>query len=698
MSKLRVGVVGVGHIGSNHARLYSEAKSGELAAIYDIDQRRAEQLAKKYGVYAAASLEEFAERVDAASVATPTKCHFEVARALLDRGKHLLIEKPITENTADASALAQLALERQLVLQVGHVERFNPVLGALEERLTHPRFIEAHRLSPYPDRSTDIGVVLDLMIHDLEIILHLVRSPVQTIDAVGVPVLSRGEDIANARLRFENGCVANITSSRISPERMRKIRVFQEDAYLSLDYQKQTGEIYRRLSGRISREEVEIEREEPLRRQLASFIECATTGRAPKVSGFQATAALELAVEITKRIHADGFGLKGSAFVSSEVASMVPTKKVFFVAGEASGDTHGSELMVALRELDPEIRFLGRGGVRMSGVAGEGFIDWSQHSAVLGLWEVMKNYRYFRQQFAATLEEIRRESPDAVVLIDYPGFNLRLARVLRKELPRLKIIYYISPQVWAWNRRRIPQMARYLDLMLCIFPFEAQLYNQSGLRTIFVGHPMAETISVSPRNEHRDPNLIGLFPGSRVREIRKILPIMLRTAERILAEKPHFRFEVAAVSANLAKEIESLLQRSKLPKDTMQITVGKASAIMQRATAGIVASGTATMEAALFRLPFVLVYSLAWVTYIAAKILVKVEHIGMPNVLAGREIIPEFIQHRAQPKPIAEAVLRLMNNKEARDFVVSEFDRIISTLGASDASMNAARAIVEEIK
>ena len=192
----------------------------------------------------------------------------------------------------------------RLVLQVGHVERFNPVLSALEERLTHPRFIEAHRLSPYPNRSTDIGVVLDLMIHDLEIILHLVRSPVDTIDAVGVPVLSRGEDIANARLRFENGCIANITSSRISPERMRKIRVFQEDAYLSLDYQNQTGEIYRRTANGIEREAVEIERDEPLKRQLASFVECAATGHAPKVSGFQATAALELAVEITKRIDA----------------------------------------------------------------------------------------------------------------------------------------------------------------------------------------------------------------------------------------------------------------------------------------------------------------------------------------------------------------------------------------------------------
>lgn len=302
MSKLRVGVVGVGHIGKNHARLYGELTAAEFSAIYDIDAGKCGALAREFGVTAATSLDEFAEEIDAASVATPTRSHFEVARKLLACGKHLLIEKPITENPAQATELAELAARRQLVLQVGHVERFNPVLSALEERLTHPRFIEAHRLSPYPARSTDIGVVLDLMIHDLEIILHLVRAPVQTIDAVGVPVLSRGEDIANARLRFENGCVANVTSSRISPERMRKIRVFQEDAYLSLDYGTQSGDIYRRTANGIERSEVEIEREEPLRRQLASFIECAATGRAPRVSGLQATAALELAVEITKRI------------------------------------------------------------------------------------------------------------------------------------------------------------------------------------------------------------------------------------------------------------------------------------------------------------------------------------------------------------------------------------------------------------
>ena len=302
MKKLRVGVVGVGHIGGNHARIYAELPHAEFVAVFDIDPARAAEIAAKYKTKAAESLNEFAEMVDAASVATPTNAHFSVARDLLARGKHLLIEKPITENTGDARELAQRAAEKRLVLQVGHVERFNPVLSALEQRLTHPRFIEAHRLSPYPNRSTEIGVVLDLMIHDLEIILHLVNSTVETIDAVGVPVLSRGEDIANARLRFASGCIANITSSRISPERMRKIRVFQEDAYLSLDYQGQSGEIYRRVNGRITRDAVAIEKEEPLRRQLASFLNCALTGGEPKVSGSHAAAALELAIEITKRI------------------------------------------------------------------------------------------------------------------------------------------------------------------------------------------------------------------------------------------------------------------------------------------------------------------------------------------------------------------------------------------------------------
>src|SRR5881409_2798188 len=306
IKKPRVGVVGVGHIGSNHARLYAEIPSAEFTAVYDIDLARANAIGRKFGATPSKSLNECIEMVDAASVATPTNTHYEVARSLLARGKHVLIEKPITENTAHAAELAELAARNELILQVGHVERFNPVLGALEKHLTHPRFIEAHRLRPYSERGTDIGVVLDLMIHDLEVILHFVRSPLWSIDAVGVPILSKSEDIANVRLHFEDGCVANVTASRISPERVRKIRIFQEDAYLSLDYQNQSGDIYRRVGRQIWRDRVAIEHEEPLRLQLTSFIECANTGRQPRVSGSQATAALELAVKITQQIASSG--------------------------------------------------------------------------------------------------------------------------------------------------------------------------------------------------------------------------------------------------------------------------------------------------------------------------------------------------------------------------------------------------------
>lgn len=301
---LRVGVAGVGHIGINHARIYHELPGCELTAIYDANPKNAAAAARKYRAHAASSLEEFAQLVEAASVATPTTSHHEIGSFLMERGKHLLIEKPLALNSAEAHALAALAREKNLILQVGHVERFNPALAALEDKLKTPRFLEVTRLSPYPERSTDIGVVLDLMIHDLEIILHLVRSPIMSMDPVGIAVLSKGEDIANVRLRFANGCVANVTSSRISMDRMRKIRVFQEDAYLSLDYQNQAGVIIRVENGKIKRSSVEITKGEPLKNELAAFIDCAREGKQPRVSGQEAAAALDLALEISRQIEA----------------------------------------------------------------------------------------------------------------------------------------------------------------------------------------------------------------------------------------------------------------------------------------------------------------------------------------------------------------------------------------------------------
>jgi predicted dehydrogenase len=295
---VKVGVAGVGHMGKEHARIYAESKEAELVGVHDSNPDTAKKIAEKYRTRAFSSLEEMVDSVEAASIVTPTTTHLAIAAPFLKKGKHVLVEKPIAMDTAEARELVNLADQHGAKLAVGHVERFNPVLAALEERLGHPRFIEAHRLSPYPGRSTDIGVVMDLMIHDLEIILHLVRSPVTSVDAVGVPVLSKGEDIANARIRFANGCVANLTTSRISPEKLRKIRVFQDDAYLSLDYMKQEGEIYKRLDGKITRDKIPVMKGEPLKNQLEEFLDNVRQGTDPRVGGSHGFEALKLASQI----------------------------------------------------------------------------------------------------------------------------------------------------------------------------------------------------------------------------------------------------------------------------------------------------------------------------------------------------------------------------------------------------------------
>jgi lipid-A-disaccharide synthase len=373
----------------------------------------------------------------------------------------------------------------------------------------------------------------------------------------------------------------------------------------------------------------------------------------------------------------------------------LPMRTIYFVAGEVSADNHGAALMRYLRQLDPTLKFIGRGGPQMQQVAGQQLKDWIGDAAVLGLWEVLRKYGYFREQFRQTINEILESKPDAVVLIDYPGFNLRLASALRRQSRRQKIIYYISPQVWAWNRGRIKRMARWIDLVLCIFPFEADLYNQSGLRALFVGHPMIERLQGRQTNTQRNPNLIGLFPGSRLREVQKIFPVMLEAARLLLKTTPRLRFEVAAASRELAHKV-----KTKLPShlaNAIQVTVGETAEVMQRAWAGIVASGSATLEAAYFRLPFVLIYKVAWPTYIAGRAVVKVNYLGMPNLLANKEVVPEFIQHRAEPHRIADEMRILVDDSIAREQMISEFDKVIGQVGGGGASQTAARAILEEI-
>ena len=382
----------------------------------------------------------------------------------------------------------------------------------------------------------------------------------------------------------------------------------------------------------------------------------------------------------------------------SVATTKMKSMTIYFVAGEVSADNHGAALMRSLRELNPEVRFVGRGGPQMEHVAGASIKNWIGDAAVLGLWEVLRKYGYFREQFQQTLVEILESKPDAVVLIDYPGFNLRLARALRRRSEAPKLIYYISPQVWAWNRGRIKKMARFIDLVVCIFPFEADLYNESGLRAVFVGHPMIERLETEKIETERDPNLVGLFPGSRLREVRKIFPMMIEAARLLLQTKPGLRFRVAAACEGLASEMSEML-RSEQSKDrqAIEIIVGQTPALMQQAWAGIVASGSATLEAAYFQMPFVLIYKVAWPTYIAARLVVNVDYLGMPNLLADREVVPEFIQHEAKPEPIANTVRSLMEDANARDRMISDFDSIIGKLGRGGASEKAAQTIIQEL-
>lgn len=303
MSKIRTAVIGIGHLGSRHLKVYSElTDQAILAGICDLNRERTLKLADHYHVPYTEDYRTLLGKIDAVNICVPTELHYETAKFFLEGGVHTFIEKPITASLAQAQELIDLARKRGLKLQVGHVERFNSAFQSIQHFTHNPLFIECHRLNRFPNRSLDIGVVMDLMIHDLDIVLGLIRSPIQSIHAVGVNVLTPLEDIASARLVFENGCVCNLTASRISEDVMRKIRLFQKDTYISLDYVQQEAFIYKRHEQQILKHALPIEKEEPLKKEIEHFLECIREDKTPLVSGIEAKEALQAALEITQQI------------------------------------------------------------------------------------------------------------------------------------------------------------------------------------------------------------------------------------------------------------------------------------------------------------------------------------------------------------------------------------------------------------
>jgi lipid-A-disaccharide synthase len=371
--------------------------------------------------------------------------------------------------------------------------------------------------------------------------------------------------------------------------------------------------------------------------------------------------------------------------------------KLYLVAGEASGDARGVELMRALRERSPSLEFFGAGGREMRALAGGEFVDWADE-AVVGLWDVLKKYGYFKKQFDRMLADIARIRPDAVIYIDYPGFNLRLAKAVKARVPGVRNIYYVSPQVWAWHRSRIPKMARFLDLMLCIFPFEKDLYEASGLRTVFVGHPILDSLEARRSDEPRVPGLVGLFPGSRDKEVRRIFPVLIEAAARMREAKPGLRFEAAAASHLLADRMIAMLRAAGYDERFCAVRVRASHELMQRASVGVVCSGTATLEAAFFGMPMCVVYKVAWLTWVVGKRLVRVPFLGMPNVLADREIVREFLQGAARPEAIAEEMLRLIRDPLAYAIAERDLAAVIAGLGPRGAAARAADAISETLQ
>jgi lipid-A-disaccharide synthase len=356
-------------------------------------------------------------------------------------------------------------------------------------------------------------------------------------------------------------------------------------------------------------------------------------------------------------------------------------RSVMFIAGEASGDANAAALIRALRSQASDIQLFGAGGPKMRDAGMELLLNLTEH-AVVGFVEVLKNYGKFRRIFWQLVREAETRQPDAVVLVDFPGFNLRFAAQMKKR--GIKVIYYISPQLWAWHASRAKQIERDVDLMLTIFPFEKAWYVQHApkLNVEFVGHPVAERIQETADRRQETEKLVLLLPGSREREVAKIWPIMAKVVDLMPTD---LQFVAAVVDARSAAMISH-------PR--VAVEIGKAQELMQRATLAITASGTATMECAFHGCPMIVVYKVNCLTYLVGRMVVTVKWLAMPNVIAGREIVPEFIQYDAKPDRIACVARELLENASKREAMRKELAVVVSSLGGPGASERAAQLIL----
>lgn len=303
--------------------------------------------------------------------------------------------------------------------------------------------------------------------------------------------------------------------------------------------------------------------------------------------------------------------------------------------------------------------------------------DWVERAGVMGIWEVLKHFSWFKDRFEETLEEIERFEPEVLVLVDYPGFNLRLAEAVKSRSPEIRVLQYVCPQVWAWKQSRIPKMARYLDQVVCLFPFEVEVLAKGGCPGVYLGHPIVDELAEEVVTCKRDARLVGLFPGSRHREVERLFPILIEAARLLRKSNPELRFEVPAISETLAQEMQAMLS----PEDRVTIETGTSHQLMQRAGCAVMASGTATLEAAWFGLPYCIVYAMAPLTWSFAKMVVKVDYVGIVNILAGEEVVSEFLQDDLNPEVVAEWVRARLADPESTQALIEKELAVAARLG-----------------
>ncbi len=377
---------------------------------------------------------------------------------------------------------------------------------------------------------------------------------------------------------------------------------------------------------------------------------------------------------------------------------MTSNNDIMILAGEPSGDIHGGRLCCELKALAPDLKLFGMGGGRME-AAGVEVVQPIEKTGVVGFWEVYKDIGRYRKIFSDLVRVMDERQPRAVILIDYPGFNLRFAR--RAHRRGIKVIYYISPQLWAWGKRRIKKVQRSVDLMVVIFRFEKEFYRDYGVNAVWVGHPLSGTIDRSlDRTSARkvlkttgDP-IIGLLPGSRKAEINKILPVLLATAARIRSDFPSAEFFLPIAADDLRPLTESWLQSSSVPIRTEDDCGPE---IIAAADLLLAASGTVTLEAALCATPLLIVYKLSFLSWLFARMMIRIPHIGLVNIVAGREVAPEFIQHRARPDLIARTAREILTHRETRERMTRDLKTVALALGKPGSSRRAAQAIWKNI-